>query len=225
MLKIFSKTLNFGGTLIVLYSSYLLILLSLPYISMEKDVDFLLTKQLIYHVKIWRFSFYTHVFSSPFIILSGLLQFNKTLLNRFPLFHRSLGKVYVFGVLGVSGPTALIMSMYANGGRITQTSFVVLTLLWLLFTYLAYLRIRTKRIDSHINWMIRSYALTLSAVTLRTLAYLFDIWYVDLPPKVMYCILAYSSWIPNLILAEVIIKFRTKNQFKSTVSSSTISED
>ena len=226
MLKLLTRTLNIGGFLIVLYASYLLILLSIPYLQFERNIDFLSTKQLIYHIKIWRFSFYTHVFSSPLVILSGLLQFNKTILRRSPKVHRTIGKVYVFTVLAISGPSAFVMALYANGGRITQTSFVILTSLWILFTYLAFVRIKSKKIEAHINWMIRSYALTLSAVTLRTYAYLFDIFRIDLSPKEMYCILAYASWIPNLLIAEVIIKLRRKKPYlDSETNSPSISED
>ena len=226
MLKIFSKALNIGGFLTVLYASYLLILLSIPYLQFERNIDFLLTKQLIYHIKVWRFSFYAHVFSSPFVILSGLLQFNKTILRRFPMVHRNIGKIYVFAVLVISGPSAFVMGLYANGGRITQTSFVILAVLWSIFTYLAFVRIKSKRIEAHINWMIRSYALTLSAVTLRTYAYFFDVFHVDLSPKEMYCLLAYASWIPNLLIAELIIKLRKNNSYlDSETNSSPASTD
>lgn len=212
MISLLKKSLGLGAFLIILYASYLLILLSLPYIHFEKNVEFLETKQLIYHIKIWRASFYIHVFSSPFVILSGLLQFNKKLLYSKPKIHRTLGKIYIGAVLFISGPAAFVMSLYANGGRITQFSFTLLSILWVLFTFLAYQKIRKKNIQSHVKWMIRSYALTLSAVTLRFYAYLFDVFNIDLPPRETYTILAYISWIPNLILAECFI--RTK-WFKS----------
>jgi hypothetical protein len=52
--------------------------------------------------------------------------------------------------------------------------------------------------------MIRSYALTLSAITLRSwkvvLAY-----YLELPPKDLYLIVAWLGFVPNMIVAEIII--------------------
>ena len=215
MFPTLKKTFNLSVFILLLYASYLLIILSLPYVYFEKNVDFLATKQLIYHIKIWRISFYIHVFSSPIIILSGLFQFNKKLLQKKPTVHRILGKIYISTVLFVSGPTAFIMGLYANGGRITQASFVILSLLWILFTYLSYQRIKASKVEAHVKWAIRSYALTLSAVTLRFYAYLFDIFNVEIPPREAYTILAYISWIPNLIVVE--FYFRTK-WFKQYIS-------
>jgi uncharacterized membrane protein len=192
---------------LIAYASYLLILLSLPYFAFRNDVDFLKTKQLIHHIDIWMWSFYIHVFSSPFIIVSGLFQFNRKLIKRRPKLHRSLGKIYIIVLLFISGPAAFVMSLHATGGRIAQFSFVVLTLFWILSTFLAYYHIRKKNIEKHIKWMIRSYALTLAAVTLRFYAYLFDVFNLPLGSRETYILLAYISWLPNALLAEVFIRF------------------
>lgn len=200
--------ISFGVFLIILYASYLLILLSLPYIHFKPGVEFLETKQLIYHIKVWRASFYIHVFSSPFIILSGLFQFNRWILRKKKGLHRKLGYIYIIGVLLITGPAAFVMSLYANGGRITQTSFVILSILWILTTYLAYHSIKKGNSEQHVKWMIRSYALTLSAVTLRFYAYLMGVFKINLGPEESYTILAYISWIPNLLIAEVLIYWK-----------------
>lgn len=200
--------LSFGAFLLILYASYLLILLSLPYIHFEAGVEFLSTKQLIYHIKIWRASFYIHVFTSPFVIVAGLFQFNRYILRKRKKLHRIMGYIYIIDVLLISGPAAFVMSMYANGGRITQVSFVTLSILWMLFTYLAYTSIKKGNSTKHVKWMIRSYALTLSAVTLRFYSYWFGYFKVDLPPQETYTILAYISWIPNLIIAELMIYWK-----------------
>lgn len=197
------KTIAF---LVIAYASYLLILLSLPYIHFEKNIEFLLSKQLIYHLKWWRYSFYIHVFSSPVVILTGLIQFSKYFIHRYPRFHRNCGKVYLVFVVFISGPSALLMSLYANGGYVAQVSFVVLSTLWILFSILSYAKIRSGNINLHANWMLRSYALTLSAVSLRFYAYLFDVFNVNIPPKETYIIIAYLSWIPNLLIAELLIR-------------------
>lgn len=201
-------SINLSAFLAIAYASYLLILLSLPYIYFEKDVDFLETKQLIYHIKIWRASFYIHVFASPLIIISGLLQFNRWIIGNKPKLHRTVGSLYLTVILFISGPSAFVMSLYANGGRSAQTSFVILSLLWILFTYLAYAKIRQGDVLKHLKWNLRSYALTLSAVTLRFYAYLFDVLNVDLGPRETYIILAYLGWIPNLLLVELLIYWK-----------------
>jgi hypothetical protein len=203
--KIFTGLLNSVAFLVILYASYLLVLLSLPYIYFEPNVKFLGTKQLISHIDIWNISFYVHVFTSPLVILSGLFQFNGWILRNKPKVHKALGYVYVVVVLFISGPAAIVMSFYATGGRIAQTSFVILSFCWILFTLLSFLKVKKGNFLAHTKWNIRSYALTLSAVTLRFYAYLFDIFNVNIGPKETYILLSYLSWIPNLIVAQLLI--------------------
>lgn len=206
MKKQIQAVLNISVFLVIAYTSYLLILLSLPYIYFERDVEFLETKQLIYHIKPWRYSFYIHVFFSPIVIISGLFQFNRWVITNKPKIHRVLGYIYVISVLLISAPSALIMALYANGGRIAQTSFVVLTLCWIVFTWIAFQKAKKGNYTSHVKWMLRSYALTLSAVTLRFYAYLFDVFNIDIPPRETYIIVSYLSWIPNLLFVQLLIK-------------------
>ena len=205
MKHIFGGLLSFGGFVAILYASYLLILLSLPYIHFEPAVDFLETKQLIYHIKPWRYSFYIHVFSSPIVIFTGLFQFNRWIIRNKPKLHRILGYIYIVSVLLIAAPSALVMSFYANGGRIAQVSFVALTICWILCTWIAFRRAKKGNYLSHVKWMLRSYALTLSAVTLRFYAYLFDVFNVALPPRETYILLSYLSWIPNLLIVQGMI--------------------
>lgn len=195
----------------ILYASYLLLLLSLPYVYFKPGVEFLATKQLIYHIDSWRISFYVHVFASPIVILSGLFQFNRVLIHTYPKVHRFVGKMYIITVLFVSGPSALVMAFYANGGYLSQISFVLLSLCWMLFTWLSFRFARKVDFRRHANWAIRSYALTLSAVTLRFYAYLFDIYNVPLPPRETYILLSYLSWLPNLFIVELLIRFGYPN--------------
>lgn len=190
----------------ILYASYLLLLLSIPYLEISRGVDFLKTKQLIYHIKHWRYSFYIHVFSSILIIISGLFQFSKTILNKYTRIHRISGFVYLVTTLLISGPAALVMSFYANGGYPAQTSFVLLSILWLGSTFLGYYYLRKKEYEKHGKWMVRSYALTLSAVSLRLYSYLFNVFQLTLNPVDLYILLSWASWIPNLLVAEILIK-------------------
>jgi hypothetical protein len=190
----------------ILYASYLLLLLSVPYLEMRRGIDFLKTKQFIYHIKHWRYSFYIHVFTSILIITSGLFQFSKTILNKYTRFHRVSGFIYLATTLLISGPAALVMSFYANGGYAAQTSFVILSILWIGSTYMAYYFVRKKQYESHGKWMVRSYALTLSAVSLRLYAYLFDVFHFTMDPVDLYILISWISWIPNLLIAEILIR-------------------
>lgn len=203
--KLGQQTLNLGVFLIIAYASYLLILLSLPYIYFKPNVEFLADKVLIYHIKVWRYSFYIHVFTSPIVIIAGLLQFNRWILRNWPKFHRICGYTYVIVLLFITGPAAFVMSLRANGGYVSQVSFTTLAVLWMLFTFLSYRSIRKGNVRAHTIWNLRSFALTLSAVTLRFYMYLFSVFKVDIGPVETYLIVSYLSWIPNLIIVELLI--------------------
>jgi hypothetical protein len=193
---------------IVVFCSYLMFKLTVPYFSFDYDVDFLLTKQAILYVDIWRWSFYTHISTSLVVLFVGVFQFIRPIINQWPKTHRVLGKVYVILVLYFCAPSGLVMAFYANGGIWAKISFVLTSVLWWFFTLIAFLKIRKGSVSSHIAFMIRSYSLTLSAITLRTYVLVLPHLFI-LHSKEMYVLVAWLSWLPNLIVAEVLIRKKT----------------
>ncbi len=185
---------------------WLMIDLTLPYLGFDYNVDFLLTKQKIIHIKHWRYSFNIHILFSIFSLIAGLTQFSDYLLKKHKSIHRGMGYIYVVDVLLLAGPSGLIMGFYANGPIAAKTSFVVLAMLWIVYTALAFKKALDKIFVEHKKWMIRSYALTLSAITLRLLAmYLPNFFHMEAFPE--YTLIAWLSWTVNLIVAEIIIFF------------------
>jgi hypothetical protein len=194
------------------FFSLLMIRLSYPYTAMQPAVDFLRSKQSVYSLSYWRVSFYTHVFSSFLVLLAGFTQFNGTILRRYARLHRTMGYVYVLTVLFVSGPAALVMGFYANGGVPARASFVLLASLWIVFTALAWWYAVRKRFLLHGAFLYRSYALTLSALTLRTYTYILHWSQADLSHHDLYILTAWLSWVPNLLIAEWLIQYRGVRQ-------------
>ena len=206
------------GASSVLFFSYLMLQIIIPYLSGRTDIYFLLTKQRLVHKLEYITAFYIHIFSSIFVLLAGVTQFSKTIMFNYPAFHRLVGKIYVFIILFVSGPGALWMSLYANGGTIAKISFVILTILWWFFTFKAFQLILRKDFIGHSDFMIRSYALTFSAVTLRLYQFALSFFRHENPLSVTetYILLAFLSWLPNLLLAEILIRNGiSKKKFKN----------
>ena len=188
------------------FFSFLLLRLSLPYTAMRSDVAFLRTKQNVYYIGYWRYSFYIHVFTSFFVLLAGFTQFNPWMLGRHPRVHRLMGWIYLITVLFITGPAAFMMAWHANGGLPARTSFTLLAFLWIFFTAFAGYRVIKRQFLSHGAFMFRSYALTLSAVTLRLYTYLSAYLPLYASPKEIYITTAWLSWVPNLIIAEMLIR-------------------
>lgn len=197
--------------MILAFCIYLMILIILQYIPYNTDVGFLRIKQSYISISTWRWAFFVHVYSSLFVLLAGFSQFNVSLrLNR-PSLHRKLGYIYVLNVLCITGPASLIMGFYANGGPTSQIAFVLLSVLWLFFTAKALIKAKQNQFTSHRNFMIRSYALTLSAITLRGWKYLISNT-TDIHPMHIYQIVAWLGWGLNLIVAEYYIRHVLNNK-------------
>lgn len=197
------RILVVGG---ILYASWLMLRLTWPYTALRPGIDFLKTKAFIYHILHWRLSFYIHVFTGIIALLTGLTQFSGYIIRRLPKLHRISGYAYVINVLAITGPAALVMSFYANGGWPARVSFILQSLAWLLCTGLALNKAFRKKFQAHGAWMLRSYALTLAAITLRSYAALLSYVHTDLRPVEKYILIAWASWIPNLVIAELLIR-------------------
>ena len=79
----------------------------------------------------------------------------------------------------------------------------MLAITWLITTAMAYLRVRQGDIVRHRMWMVRSYALTLAAVTLRIYLPITQI--KGIPFESAYPVIAWMCWVPNLLLAEWLV--------------------
>ena len=84
------------------------------------------------------------------------------------------------------------MGIYANGGLPSKISFVTLAVLWIFFTATALVKARNGDYVSHRNFMMRSYALTLSALTLRAWKWSMTNSF-ELPPMDVYRAVAWLS--------------------------------
>ena len=137
-------------------------------------------------------------------MLLGFLQFSKTIKRKYTTLHRWSGRVYAVIILFLSGPSGLVMSYHANGGVFSKTAFVILSLLWMSFTFLSVYYVLKKDMVNHQKFAIRSFALTLSAISLRLFKYI--IVFLFQPQQMeAYRIVAWLGWSFNLLIAEIIL--------------------
>lgn len=143
---------------------------------------------------------YPHAFFGMIAIAVGPFQFLPIAGMQRGAWHRTLGKLYV-GAAMMTGATGLYMAAYAHGGPVSEAGFAAMALTMLLTTGLAWKHAASRDFPAHRRWMIRSYAVLFSAVTLR-------LW---LPVVVLahggdftpaYRWLAWLSWVPNMLWAE-----------------------
>lgn len=194
------------AVLFVVYSFFcwLMLKITAQYTPLKTDLAFLAIKQDYVHLWYYRLAFFIHVFSAILVLLAGYTQFSASLRRRFPVMHRRAGWLYVLVTLLLAGPSGFLIGIYANGGLSSQIAFCLLAVLWILFTAIALLKIIRKEFMAHRAWMIRSFALALSAITLRAWKYILVSLFHPKPMDV-YQLVAWLGWTLNLVIAELII--------------------
>jgi uncharacterized membrane protein len=146
-----------------------------------------------------------HIAASGFAMITGAFQFLKPLRQKAPAVHRWIGRIYVTACTagGVAGGTIALSS---TAGPIAGWGFFMLAILWVPFTLLGWTAAMRRDFIAHERWMIRSFALTFGAVTLRL--YLPAVGILDLEFLPAYRIIAWAAWVPNLIVAELWLRSR-----------------
>lgn len=204
---------NVAGAALVLalaWFSWLMLQITLDYWPVRDNAGFLQIKQQYLGISHWKTAFWVHVFTSMFALAAGFTQFFPRVLRRLPRLHRWMGRAYVLNVCLITGPASLIMGFYANGGITSRAAFVTLALAWLLTTALGWRTAVRRQWHRHREWMVRSYALTLSAITLRAWKYLLVLLF-DPRPMDVYRLVAWLGFVPNLVVAEWLIRCRRRS--------------
>jgi len=194
-------------SLLLLYGffCFLMLKISMQYIPYDTDVAFLRIKQDYIGLAHYRIAFFGHVYASFFCLLAGFTQFSPFIRKNYPALHRSSGWLYAGSILLLAAPTGFVIAIYANGGFWSQLGFSMLAILWIWTTSKAMLAIRKRDFRKHRDFMIRSFALTLSAITLRAWKYIIVALFHPRPMDV-YQIVAWLGWGLNLLIAEYLIQ-------------------
>lgn len=144
-----------------------------------------------------------HVAGAATALLIGSAQFIGPLRRRLPAVHRWSGRVYAAACL-VGGAGGLMLSFGSTAGPVAATGFGLLAVLWLIATGLGWRTALGRDFTAHRRWMIRSWALTLAAVTLRLQMVALPM--IPADPVATYAAIAWLCWVPNLLIAEVYLR-------------------
>jgi uncharacterized membrane protein len=152
----------------------------------------------------------THMLVAPIALFVGPFQFFGSIRTRRPRLHRTLGKIYV-AACAVAGLGALATTPYASGGPIAGLGFATLAFLWLSTTLGAWRAAVARKFELHRLLMRFSYAMTFAAVTLRLQIpfFLMNGFHSYSEASVW---LAYTSWIPNVIVVALYSMWEALNR-------------
>jgi len=156
-----------------------------------------------YHAVERQLAFYAHVLLAPVALILAPFQLWRSFRAKRPTLHRWMGRTYGVMVL-LAGVAGLAMAFGTRAGPVAAWGFGLLAIAWLGTTGWGILQARAGKFASHRRWMIRSVALTFAAVTLRL--------YLLVPPltgidfAMAYQAISWLCWVPNLIVAEWILR-------------------
>lgn len=176
-----------------------------PYFNFNPLQDFLSTKtDAVLAKPVFQVSFYIHIASSWLVMSSGALQLIPALYRKWPTFHRWVGRVYVGVILVLACPSGLGLAVDANGGLAAKVGFTLQCVAWWFLTFQAWRYAVLKQWEKHANAVLRSLAVTLAAMSLRTESY-FMFYYLGTKPIETYLTVTWLSWVGNLFIAEILI--------------------
>jgi uncharacterized membrane protein len=157
------------------------------------------------NLKLHRLALAFHASFAGVALLIGPFQIVEEFRIRWRRLHRTLGWVYVIAV-AIAAVAALVLAPQTNFGPIAGFGFLTLAILWLIATGTALWTAIQRRFRDHRRWILRSYALTAAAITLRVLLPASAV--MGLPAGPSYRAIAWMCWLINLGIVEIYLHFR-----------------
>lgn len=146
----------------------------------------------------------THIAGSGLALLVGPLQFWPGLRRRAVIVHRWIGRLYVVSVI-IGGVAAFYLASHAEQGTAFGVSLSALGVAWWTTTGMAYVAIRRGHVSQHKEWVMRSYVVTFTFVTTRTLA---DFGVLSSLGPDTFTTLVWLGWSVPLLALEAILQGR-----------------
>lgn len=144
-----------------------------------------------------------HVVGGVIALLVGPLQFVRRIRMRRPAFHRATGRIYVLAC-AIAAPSGFVLALGTTAGPVVAVGFAIPAILCASFTWLGWRAVMERRFGDHADWMLRSYAVIATAITLRLLIPASA--YLDFDFLAAYRVNSWLAWIINLVLVEYAIR-------------------
>lgn len=174
-------------------------------------------------------AFYAHIVAGGLALVTGPFQFWRGLRDRHRSVHRWMGRGYLAAV-AIAGVAGLVIAPFSEAGLAGLVGFGTLAVLWLVSAWRAYRAIRAQDVANHRAWMMRNFALTYSAVTLRLwLGVLIGVQALpggfdfDAAFANAYGVVPFLAWLPNLVVAEWLIRRRGLPSYRISAGTETTS--
>lgn len=184
------------------FLSFAIALVSYRFVLLGMEMGF---PNMAHQFTSYKLVLYAHIICGPIALVLAPFQLSKRFRTKSIARHRMIGRAYCAAIL-VAGLSGIVIGFNAMAGPVARAGFILLGVVWLAVTFRSLLFAMSGAIDRHRDWMIRSIALTFAGVTLRILLPLQLI--SGVPFDAAYQVVAWMCWVPNLIVAEYVIRKR-----------------
>jgi uncharacterized membrane protein len=144
----------------------------------------------------------THATSASIALMIGPWQLLPSLRARHPNIHRWLGRLYVANVLVASLFAVWLLPTVATG-FFAASAFCLAGTLWITYVVLGILAIRRQQMRAHRRWMLRSFGMAFTAVTIRF--YLFPAKALGIPFEYKYPVSIWLAVLTNILFIELLL--------------------
>ncbi len=155
-----------------------------------------------------------HFATGGIILVLGCIQLMEGIRNRYPAFHRWIGRIYVAAsVLAGIGGLTFIAFKGTIGGTVMNIGFSLYGILMILAAVQAFRHAYARRIEQHRAWALRLFALAIGSWLYR-MDYGFWLLLADGAGHTNTFsgpfdrVMAFFFYIPNLLVAEAFIRAR-----------------
>ena len=177
--------------------SFIIALMSFRFLALGMNDAF---PEMIGHITDSKFAFVAHVTAAPIALVLGTMNMLDRRRKKRRTLHRWTGRAYAVAIL-IGGLSGFALAIGASGGLAATFGFGILSILWIVTTAQAVRFAIARNFVAHRRWIIRSFALTLAAVTLRLYLPFFMI-FGEMTYAQASVWVAWLCWVPNLALAE-----------------------
>ena len=134
-----------------------------------------------------------HGLAAALALFLGPFQFSERLRRKYITVHKTFGYLYIAGCY-IGAPLGIYIQWFEEKLGTYSHSFTIATVMdaaiWVFATTMALIMIRTKRMQQHRQWMIRSFACALIFLEVRTILFLFQLPETAIETVVWACVAA-----------------------------------
>jgi hypothetical protein len=128
------------------------------------------------HIAPFRMWLLPHGLAAACALFLGPFQFSERLRRKYLTLHKTFGYLYIAGCY-IGAPLGIYIQWFEEKLGTYSHSFTIATVMdaaiWMFATTMALIMIRTKRMQQHRQWMIRSFACALIFLEVRTILVFF----------------------------------------------------